>query len=61
MAAALEVREKEVSAAIGDVLSPKLLTVGGCANNTAFQTAAMSIGLRRPTKERIVSMLQSSR
>src|SRR5512140_2475206 len=31
-----DLRETEVSAAIGDVLNPCLLTVGGGANNTGF-------------------------
>src|SRR6266508_3075648 len=63
MAAASDLRETEVSAAIGDVLNPCVLTVGSIANNTGFELAfgpaAVSIGLRHRTKERIVALLQS--
>jgi hypothetical protein len=58
MAAAADLREAEVSAAIGDVLNPCVVTVGSIANNTGLGLAAVSIGLRRRTKERIVAMLQ---
>src|SRR5437899_2655936 len=57
MAAARDLPETEVSAAIGDVLNPSVLTVGSIANNTGFGFAAVSIGLRRRTKERIVAVL----
>src|SRR6476661_31042 len=62
MAAASDLRETEVSAAIGDVLSPCVLTVGRCANNTGLDLpsgpAAVSIGLQHRAKERIVAVLQ---
>src|SRR6476659_1893036 len=62
MAAAADLRETEVSTAIGDVLSPCVLTVGRCANNTGLDLpsgpAAVSIGLRHRTKERIVAARQ---
>jgi hypothetical protein len=60
MAAASDLRETEVSAAIGNVLNPCVLTVGSIANDTGFGLAAVSIGLRRRTKERIVATLQLS-
>src|SRR4051794_25178168 len=62
MAAASDVRETEVSAAIGDVLSPCVLTVGRYANNTGLDLpsgpAAVSIGLQHRAKEHIVAVLQ---
>jgi hypothetical protein len=58
MAAASDLRGTKVSIAISDVLNPCVLTVGSIANNTGFGFAAVSIGLRRRTKERIVAVLQ---
>src|SRR3954464_8804369 len=61
-AAASDLRETEVSAAIGDVLSPCVLTVGRCANNTGLDLpsgpAAVPIGLQHRAKEHIVAVLQ---
>src|SRR6185295_10197323 len=39
MAAASDLRETEVTAAIGDVLNPCVLTVGSSSNNTGFGLA----------------------